>query len=127
MTECVACYTVLGRRILGLPYRTIPSIRSLQQITVGTSVVYFLSRIQKSLCNVLEFLACVSHTCIGTNFVPNVVMQGAQILCSRSPWQLNLAKKHLIFVGTQVKSPSRHLESSGGSWIFVKLIHCSCK
>ena len=84
MKESVACYTVHERRILGFHYRAIPSVRSLQQITVGTSIVYFLSRIQKSLC--VEFLACISHIRIATNFVPNIVVQGAQILCARSPW-----------------------------------------
>jgi len=163
--ESVACYTLLGWRNLGLHYRAIPSICSLQQFTVGivqlkpdgtqwrmggevkgklangvgsqyshttsergvssitnadlhtsaassrlnwrphrfkwtrpfrrktksgfcacditfqthsTSVVYFLSRIQNSLCNVMEVMACISHTCIGTKFVPNNVVQGAQ-------------------------------------------------
>jgi len=92
--ESVACYTLLGRRTSGLHHRAIPSIRSLQQITVGTSVVYFLSRIQNSVCNVMEFLASISHTRIGTNFVPNVVVQGAQILCARSPWW-NFVWQHL--------------------------------
>jgi len=51
--ESVACYTVHERRILGLHYRAILSVCSLQQITVGTKCCVFLKQnTEQFMCGV---------------------------------------------------------------------------